>query len=297
MLFRKGPRWAMTWIIKVTIVHGWSIQSILPDIVFVWGDNEVFSPFFSLSDSVFFFLSGFGRVVGFVPTYGSLSLFEILFVDTVWDVGGSITEESDGAFYVCGPRRTGCPNVRMMVPVFNRWPSRWTLIFLTSLLPCADILASISSSDVSVRSRQRMTPFFRVHAAMRDYFYRTICQHCGTQQTVWIAIFGYLNNEVSRSTLLTDVGVPAEPLRPFSMAKGLSFANRMSLFVSCITRNLGHSVRDGSSASKEESTSRKPIFVRVGLRGCFLSIFRYICFGTNAPHSPWNSTRGCTEVW
>jgi len=56
--------------------------------------------------------------------------------------------------------------------------------------------------------------------------------------------------------LLTDVGVPAKPLSPFSMAKGLSFAKGISLFVPCITRNLGHSVRVDSSVSKEASTTR-----------------------------------------
>ena len=48
----------------------------------------------------------------------------------------------------------------MMVPVLCRLPSRFTVIFLTSVTPCADKLSIISFSLVSARFSQRITTFF-----------------------------------------------------------------------------------------------------------------------------------------
>ena len=79
---------------------------------------------------------------------------------------------------------------------------------------------------------------FGVHIMMWDYFYQDICQDCGTQQAVF-----------------TDAGVLAKPFSPFSIVRGFNFSNGKSLFVPCVTRNLGHKDRDGFFVSKEGSTS------------------------------------------
>ena len=56
-------------------------------------------------------------------------------------------------------------------------------------------------------------------------------------------------------SLLTDAGVPAKHFSPFSVAKRFNLAYGMSLLVPCVTRNLDHIERAGSSVSGEGSTS------------------------------------------
>ena len=114
--------------------------------------------------------------------------------------------------------------MRIMVSVLIRRPARCTLIFLTSVIPCDDKLSNISSSEVSARSLHRMTPFLE------------FILQCGTtcngqfasilernRFSEWLLFETSIMRSPDRS-LFTDVGVPAKPFKPFSMAKGLSFA-------------------------------------------------------------------------
>jgi len=73
-----------------------------------------------------------------------------------------------------------------------------------------------------------------------------------SKQSEWL----FLDTSIMRSTYLsvvTDAGGTAKPFIPFSMAKGFNFAEGMSLLMPCITRNLGHRDRDGSSVFEERS--------------------------------------------
>ena len=65
----------MTWIVQVIVVHGGSIQNILQDVIFVWGNNGFFIALFVICQTVSVSLV-WGGVVGLDPTCVCLVLFE-----------------------------------------------------------------------------------------------------------------------------------------------------------------------------------------------------------------------------
>jgi len=124
------------------------------------------------------------------------------------------------------------------------------------VIPCGDKLPNVSSSEVSTRSRHRMTPFL-------EFILR-----CGTtcigkfasvlernKFSEWLHFETSLMRYPDRS-LFTNVGVPTKPFKPFSIAKRLSFDKRKSLIVPCTIKNLGRMCRVGSSLFEEVLTSR-----------------------------------------